>query len=61
MDINSYPRRTLLAVTGLSPQVITEILYALAVTPQRPFLPTELQVLTASTVSGSRTPSTGRR
>ena len=27
----SYPRRVLLAVTGLSPQVVTESLYALAV------------------------------
>ena len=43
-----YSRRILLAVTGLSPQVVTETLYALAVNPgQRPvFVPTEIHVVT---------------
>ena len=44
-----HPRRILLAVTGLSPQIVTETLYALAVAPtdpQRPFVPTEVRLLT---------------
>lgn len=43
-----YPRRILLAATGLSPQVVTETLYALAVNPgRRPmFVPTEIHVVT---------------
>jgi CRISPR-associated protein (TIGR02584 family) len=46
---HSYPRRILLAVTGLSPQVVTETLYALAVSPgkDRPaFVPTEIHLIT---------------
>lgn len=47
---NGFSRRVLLCVTGLSPQVVTETLYALAV--GRPaadrFVPTELRVLTTS-------------
>jgi CRISPR-associated protein (TIGR02584 family) len=40
-----FPRRILLCVTGLSPQVVTETLYALAhATP--PFLPTEVHLVT---------------
>lgn len=42
----SYPRRILLAVTGLSPQVVTETLYALAVEAEDPFVPTEIQLIT---------------
>jgi CRISPR-associated protein (TIGR02584 family) len=48
----AYSRRVLLAVTGLSPQVVTETVYALAVgaararPPRRPFLPTEIQLAT---------------
>jgi hypothetical protein len=30
-DPTTYPRRVLLAVTGLSPQIVTETLYAIAV------------------------------
>jgi len=43
-----YPRRVLLAVVGQSPQILTETLYALAVTVQDevPFVPTEVQVVT---------------
>ncbi len=45
-----YPRRILLVVTGLSPQVVTESLWALAVgaAPQDRFVPTEIQVLTTA-------------
>jgi CRISPR-associated protein (TIGR02584 family) len=47
----TFPRRILLAVTGLSPQVVTETLYALAVKTragQAPFIPTEIQLITTS-------------
>ena len=38
----TYPRRILVAVTGLSPQIVTETIYALAST----FVPTEVSLLT---------------
>ncbi|HHB12539.1 MAG TPA: TIGR02584 family CRISPR-associated protein [Chromatiales bacterium] len=43
-----YPRRTLLVVTGLSPQVVTETLWALTVGAgaRERFVPTEIHVLT---------------
>lgn len=44
----AYPRRVLVAATGLSPQVVTETLYALATKP-RPFVPTEVHVITTGT------------
>lgn len=43
-----FPRRVLLAATGLSPQVVTETLYALAVTRQPAFIPTEVHILTTA-------------
>ena len=45
-----YPRRVLLAVAGLTPQVVTETLYALAVAPDdvSAFLPTEIRLITTS-------------
>lgn len=54
MDLNPdqphrYPRRILLAATGLSPQIVTETLYALAVRPAegRPaYVPTEVRLIT---------------
>ena len=42
---SSYARRILLIVTGMSPQVVTETLYALAVQAE-PFIPTEIHLLT---------------
>ncbi len=42
----TYPRRMLLAVTGMSPQVVTETLWALAVEEQPAFIPTEIHVVT---------------
>lgn len=42
----SYPRRILLAVTGLSPQIVTETLYALALARKPAWIPTEIQVVT---------------
>ena len=44
-----HPRRILLAVTGLSPQIVTETVYALAVAPvppRRRFVPTEVRLIT---------------
>lgn len=41
----SFPRRILLAVTGLSPQVVTETLHALAC-GETPFIPTEIHLIT---------------
>lgn len=47
-DPTAYPRRVLLAVAGLSPQVVTETIYGLAVARQPPFLPTEVALITSS-------------
>ena len=47
----SYSRRVLLAVTGLSPQVLTETIYALAVKPaegRAAFVPTEVHIVTTA-------------
>jgi CRISPR-associated protein (TIGR02584 family) len=41
-----YKRRILLAVSGLSPQIVTETLYALATSPDAPFVPTEVHLIT---------------
>jgi CRISPR-associated protein (TIGR02584 family) len=41
---DDHPRRVLLAVTGLSPQIVTETLYALAVKGE--WIPTEIQIIT---------------
>lgn len=46
-----YPRRVLVCLSGLTPQVVTETLYALLTAPQ-PFVPTELQLVT--TAEGAR-------
>ena len=42
----SYPRRILLAVCGLSPQIVTETIYALASHADTPFVPTEVHLIT---------------
>lgn len=42
----SYSRRILLAVCGLSPQIVTETLYALAADAGDPFVPTEVHLIT---------------
>ena len=41
-----YSRRLLVAVTGLSPPIVTETLYALAVRQEPPFVPTEVRLIT---------------
>ncbi len=43
-----YPRRILLAVTGLSPQVVTETLYALTQSAGHRLVPTEVRVITTA-------------
>ena len=46
---NAYPRRILVAVTGLSPQIVTETLYALAVAPAQgasAVVPSEIHLIT---------------
>ena len=43
---HEYSHRLLVAVTGLSPQIVTETLYALAVGQQPPFVPTEIRLIT---------------
>ena len=50
MDPQNFSRRVLLCVTGTSPQIITETLYALAVeSGDRPrFVPTEIRILTTA-------------
>lgn len=48
---HDYPRRILLCVTGLSPQIVTETLYALALS-RPPFHPTEVHLVT--TADGAR-------
>lgn len=50
---NEYPRRILLAVSGMSPQILTETLYAIAVAEKsKPFIPTEVHLIT--TQEGAR-------
>jgi CRISPR-associated protein (TIGR02584 family) len=46
---HSYPRRVLLAVSGLSPQIVTETIYALTQTSDAPWIPTEIHILTTTT------------
>lgn len=41
-------RRILIAVTGLSPQVVTETVFALAMQKPRPWIPDEIVVITTS-------------
>ena len=43
---HEYPRRVLVAVTGLSPQIVTETLYALIHQKPYRFVPTELRLVT---------------
>ena len=42
----NYPRRILVAVTGMSPQIVTETLYAIAVEEAPQFTPTEVRLIT---------------
>lgn len=51
MEPASYKRRVLLCATGLSPQVVTETVYALATQREPAFIPTEVHVI--STIEGA--------
>ena len=42
--MNTYNKRILLSVTGMSPAVVTETLYALVT--EKGFIPTEIRVIT---------------
>ena len=46
MKQECYKRRILLAVTGLTPQIVTETLYALAVAQKPAWIPTEVHLIT---------------
>ena len=46
-----FQRRILLAVTGLSPQVVTETLYALALEGGHERMPTEVHLVTTAPVA----------
>jgi CRISPR-associated protein (TIGR02584 family) len=48
MTPEQYPHRVLLCVTGLSPQVVTETVYTLAIMREPRFIPTEIHVLTTA-------------
>ena len=48
MNVSNFPRRVMLCVTGMSPQIVTETLYALVV--EQSFIPTEIRIIT--TVQG---------
>ncbi|MDE0374096.1 MAG: CRISPR-associated ring nuclease Csm6 [Rhodospirillales bacterium] len=48
MEPHDHPRRILLAVTGLSPQVVTETFYWLAVQRRPMFMPTEIRLITTA-------------
>ena len=45
---SAFSRRVLLAVSGLTPQVVTETLYALAADEHAPFVPTEVHLITSA-------------
>ena len=46
---HTTPRRILLAVTGLTPQIVTETLYALACNRPDPWIPHEIHLITTAT------------
>ena len=46
---SAYTHRILVAVTGMSPQIVTETLYALAVAAEPAFVPTEIYLVTTQT------------
>ena len=48
----SYPRRVLVAVSGLTPQIVTETIYALTQIKKPAWIPTEVHLLT--TIEGAQ-------
>ncbi|BCU08386.1 CRISPR-associated ring nuclease Csm6 [Allochromatium tepidum] len=53
MSEHTAPRRILLAVTGLTPQIVTETLYALACQQEPPWIPHEIHLITTATGAGN--------
>lgn len=49
MQPSDYPRRILLAVSGMSPAIITETLHSLACVDNFPFIPTEIHIISTTT------------
>lgn len=47
-----FEKRILLVVIGMTPQIVTETLYKIAVTAESPFIPTEIHIIT--TEEGAR-------
>ena len=47
-----YPHRILLVVTGMTPQIVTETLYKLAIATETPYVPTEIHLI--STYEGAK-------
>jgi len=45
---SEYTKRIFLAVSGLTPQIVTETIYALAMRSEDPFLPTEVHLLSTN-------------
>jgi CRISPR-associated protein (TIGR02584 family) len=45
---SEYSKRILLAVSGLTPQIVTETIYALAMRTEDPFVPTEIHLLSTN-------------
>jgi len=43
---HEYSKRILLAVSGMSPQIVTETLYSLAIAQEEAFIPTEIHLIT---------------
>jgi len=50
---HQYQKRVLLVVTGMSPQIVTETLYGLAVQQQPAFVPTEIHIITTEAGAGN--------
>ena len=50
--VDSSPATTLLAVTGMSPAILTETIWAMASDPEEPIIPTRIRVVT--TKAGSK-------
>lgn len=46
MQLSHYQKRILIVSSGLTPQVLTETLYALITDPSEPFIPTEIHLIT---------------
>lgn len=48
LEPNEFPRRVLVCVIGLVPQVVTETLHALVTSQQPPFVPNEIHLISSS-------------